>query len=182
MSQHRNKNSKNIFSILIYSFILFSMLSCSNKYLQNPILSGKDYLPEKVSPEDYKQAFEEGIEEHKKEIKKIVENKQIPDYANTIQALDDSGLLIKKTTESFFDKNQKESTTTKLIDWFYSTLPKYESEIYANKKLALRVKSVYDANIEGKESNSSEYENLNEKQRKQLESYYYLFFKTNTNK
>ena len=46
---------------------------------------------DKFKVEDYKEAFDRGIEEKRADIKAIIENSDAPTYANTIDALELSG-------------------------------------------------------------------------------------------
>ena len=72
----------------------------------NPFL-GKYTTPygippfEQIKVEHYKPAFIKGMEEHKKEIDAIVNNKKTATFENTIAALDRSGELLNKVASVF---------------------------------------------------------------------------------
>ena len=74
----------------------------------NPFL-GKYTTPygippfEQIKVEHYKPAFVKGIEEHKKEIDAIVNNKKTATFENTIAALDRTGALLDRVTGVFFN-------------------------------------------------------------------------------
>ena len=76
----------------------------------NPFL-GKYTTPygippfEQIKVEHYKPAFVKGMEEHKKEIDAIVNNKKTATFENTIAALDRSGELLNKVASVFYGQN-----------------------------------------------------------------------------
>src|SRR5574344_1693278 len=72
----------------------------------NPLLSDFN-TPFQIAPFDritidnYKEAFLKGMEEQKAEIRAIVKTRALPDFDNTIAALDQSGKLLDKALYTF---------------------------------------------------------------------------------
>ena len=101
---------------------------------------------DKIKSEDYLPAIEFGMQEHDKEIKNIVNNKDKPTFDNTIIALEKSGSTLKKVTHLF---DAVESANTD--DVLKATSKKIRPELSAhydkinmNKKLFDRVNTVYE--------------------------------------
>ncbi len=99
-----------------------------------------------IKETDYLPAFEAGIKQARAEISAIVSNKQTPTFANTILALEKSGLVLDRVQNIFFciteaDKTPgiaaaEEKIVPMLTDW--------ENEVSFNQKLFKRIKYVYD--------------------------------------
>ena len=170
---------KKEFIILIV--MIFSVLSCNqenNKNQQkneemNPFFSEyntKFNVPpfDKIKVAHYLPAFERGIEEHNKEIEAIVNNTDAPNFENTIEALEYSGELIKKTGDVFY--NMRSSLTNKELQEasakIMPMLSRHEDEVKLNDKLFERIKAVYDKKDELK---------LNKAQAKLLDETYKKF-------
>lgn len=60
---------------------------------------------DKIKIEHYKPAFLKGMEEQKQEIETILNQRSMPDFENTIVALDRSGQLLKKVSSVFYGLN-----------------------------------------------------------------------------
>ena len=58
---------------------------------------------DQIKAEHYIPAFEEGMRQQKAEIQAIIDNKEEPTFANTIEALDYSGELLGKVSSVFFN-------------------------------------------------------------------------------
>lgn len=65
---------------------------------------------EKFTIEDYREAFTKGMEDQLAEIQVIVDNKEEPNFENTIVALDASGQLYSKVSSVFFGLASAHST------------------------------------------------------------------------
>ena len=145
--------------ILLLIVMIFSVFSCNqdtnknqkNKEEMNPFFSEYNtkfnVAPfDKIKVAHYLPAFEKGIEEHNKEIDAIVNNPDTPTFENTIEALEYSGELIKKTENVFY--NMRSSLTNKeLQDASAKIMPmlsRHQDEVMLNDKLFARVKAVYD--------------------------------------
>ena len=83
--------------LIMMSLALVSLMAC-NKTEENPLLTEQNTpygVPafDKVKLEHYMPAFEEAIRQQKAEITAINTNEEAPSFANTIEALDRSGML-----------------------------------------------------------------------------------------
>ena len=61
----------------------------------------------KISNKDFLPAFKSAIEKAKKEIDTIVNNSETPTFQNTIEALEYSGMQLKRVTSVFFNLNSE---------------------------------------------------------------------------
>ena len=101
---------------------------------------------DKILNSHYLPAFEEGIRQHDAEIKSIAESEKVADFANTIEALDNSGMLLKNVNHVF--SNLKEAVTNDSLQetarLVAPMLSKHTDEVNLNDKLFARIKGVYD--------------------------------------
>lgn len=100
--------------------------------------------PDKV--EHYKEAFLKGMEEQKKEIDAIVNQRSVPDFDNTIAAFDQSGELLNKVSTVFSGLNS--CNTNDEMQAFNKEitplLSAHRDDISLNPALFARVKEVYE--------------------------------------
>ncbi|MCR5193807.1 MAG: M3 family metallopeptidase [Bacteroidales bacterium] len=126
--------------------------SCKNKNnMDNPFF-GEWNTPynipdfEKIKPEHYMPAFEEGMKRQKAEIDAIVNNTEAPSFANTIEALEQSGDMLNEVSAVFFNLvecvNSKEME--KISEKVTPMVSAHSDDIMLNAKLFQRVKAVYD--------------------------------------
>lgn len=110
----------------------------NNQYHTAPFskISNKDFLP----------AIKKCIKKAKKEIDSIVNNKEIPSFKNTIEALDYSGEQLDRVTSIFFNLNSAETNDDiqKLAQDISPLLTEFSNDIRLNKKLFKRVKAIYE--------------------------------------
>ena len=120
---------------------------------------------EQIKVEHYKPAFIKGIEEQKKEIEAIVNNKKPATFDNTIAALDRSGKLLNKVAGVFYGQNSANtSDALQAVSREISPLlSSHSDDIIMNAALFKRVKYVYDHQSEMK---------LDAEQKKLLEETY----------
>ncbi len=154
--------------------------ACKNKEnMENPFFSewNTPYnIPdfEKIKPEHYMPAFEEGMKRQKAEINAIVNSKEAPTFENTIEALEYSGALLNEVSAVFF--NIMESNSSPEIDSIAEKvmpmMSAHGDDIMLNKKLFERVKAVYDKKDELK---------LNSEQMRLLEETYKNFVRNGAN-
>jgi peptidyl-dipeptidase Dcp len=99
-----------------------------------------------IKEEHYMPAFKAGIEEQKKEIDKIVNNKQEPTFANTLVALDKSGSLLNRVNAVFSHLTEANTTEglQKIAQEVAPLLAKNQDDINLNAQLFKRIKTVYD--------------------------------------
>ena len=120
---------------------------------------------EKIQIADYMPAFEEAIAQHNQEIAAIVNNRAVPDFENTIVALDSSGEMLEKVSYVFSGLYEVVSTPEfqKVGAQVFPMLAAHSDEIKMNEGLFQKIKSVYD--------NRAKF-NLTTPQLRLLEKYY----------
>ncbi|MBF0407059.1 MAG: M3 family metallopeptidase [Candidatus Riflebacteria bacterium] len=131
--------------LLVFSLFLFSSV-CFAQISENPFFKEWDTPPfSEIKNEHYLPAFEEGIKLHKAEIEKITENKENPDFKNTIEALEKSGELLIKVRRVFDNLNAANSNPEMEEIAKKSTvmISKHFDDIYLNEKLYKRIDSIY---------------------------------------
>lgn len=140
-----------------------------NPFLQEKYGTPYEIAPfEKISIDNYREAFLKGMEEQKQEINAIVRNRAMPDFENTIVALDRSGRLLAKVASTFGPISNSNSTeeTRELEKEFSPLFSAHYDDIYLNPLLFAKVKEVYD--------NQKKY-GLDKEQTKLLENIYKRF-------
>jgi peptidyl-dipeptidase Dcp len=121
------------------------------KDMNNPFF--KEYsTPFQVPPfneiklEHFLPAINQGIEDHLAEIKAITSNTQAPNFENTIQAFDQSGLLLYRSSQTFNNLNTA-NTSDEMQALAREITPKistHSDNIMLNKDLFARIKAVYE--------------------------------------
>lgn len=117
---------------------------------------------------DYLEAFKISIDEKRDEVKAIIDNNETPTYANTIEALEESGRNLDKISSIFFNLNESDNTPqmTEIENAVTPMLTELSGYIYMNDTLFTRIRTLYD----NRESHA-----LNEEQSIVLEEYYKQF-------
>jgi peptidyl-dipeptidase Dcp len=144
---------KNVLFILITGMLIASctMETKQMKTTENPFFSAFNTPYEvpafdRIKTADFLPAFQEGIKRHQSEIDSIANNSEAPTFANTIEALDYSGLLLSKVGSVFFNLTSANTSdelqaVAKEVSPLLST---HSDNISLNQKLFQRVKTVYD--------------------------------------
>ncbi|WP_455496974.1 M3 family metallopeptidase [Coprobacter sp.] len=135
--------------ILISVVFITTILSMTQA--ENPFF-GKFKTPRETAPfnkikiTDYEPAFQEGIRRHQKEIDAIVNQRSLPTFENTIEALDRSGNLLNRVASIFFALSEAESNDEMMAisQRISPILSEHGNNINLNEKLFERVKFVYD--------------------------------------
>lgn len=135
---------------IILSLSLFIMLmSCSTN--QNPFFA--DYqtpygaVPfDQIKMEHYEPAFMKGMEEQAEEIEAIASSEEVPDFENTIAALDASGELLSKVQSVFFSllSNETNEEMQALAGKIMPLLSEHSDNILLNEALFDRIRQVYE--------------------------------------
>lgn len=101
---------------------------------------------DKITTDDYLPAIKEGVARQLKEVDAIVDNKQTPDFNNTILALEQSGELLKRVGMVFSSLDETDNTPemTRLSEEIYPMMANCTDRIMMNPGLFKRVKYVYD--------------------------------------
>ncbi len=129
---------------------------------------------EKIMARHYMPAFEKGMADGRKEIEKIIKNKEEPTFVNTIEALDKTGDLLTTVSSVFYGQanaNTNDSLQTIEVE-ISPKLAAYNDEIRLNPDLFKKVKYVYD--------NQAKY-NLDAEQQFILENLYKGFIRNGAN-
>ncbi|MFW6159823.1 MAG: M3 family metallopeptidase, partial [Acidobacteriota bacterium] len=169
---------KTFLLILISGLLVFS---CAKEEIpsaeaENPFFSEFDTpfgTPpfQVITEEHYKPALTEGIQKHKEEIQAIIENPEPPTFQNTVEALDRSGSLLIRTRNVF--QNMLSAHTSDSLQSIAEEMSPYLSQhyddIYLNKKLFQRLKTVYEQRKDL---------DLTQEQKKLLEDYYKDFIRS----
>ena len=131
----------------------FNLVNTSQAIAQsNPFLNrytAKFGIPpfDRIQTKHYVPAFEKGMADHLKEIDEIANNSEPATFENTIVALDETGKLLDKVANVFF--NLSSSNTNEEIQKIQLEIsPKlsaHEDKILLNEKLFKRVNKVWEA-------------------------------------
>ena len=101
---------------------------------------------DKISIDNYREAFLDGMEKQTQRIKDIINNPAAPTFANTIVALEQSGEELDRAEGTFYPLASSNSTQ-EIRDLSKEMSPlfsKHGDDIYMNPDLFKRVKTVYD--------------------------------------
>lgn len=101
---------------------------------------------ESITTGDYMEAFDAGIEQYRKEVKAIADNKAKPTFDNTILALEKSGQLLNRVMYVFSSLNETDNTP-EMDALAAKIMPAYSAcmgEVSMDDKLFKRVKKLYD--------------------------------------
>ncbi|TAA36291.1 peptidyl-dipeptidase Dcp [Pseudoxanthomonas winnipegensis] len=117
----------------------------------NPLLSAST-LPfqappfDKIQDNDYLPAFEEGMQQHLAEIRKIADNPEPATFANTLEAMERSGETLTRVSRIFFGLVQADTNDArqKIQEEIAPKLAAHQDEINLDPKLFARIKSLYD--------------------------------------
>jgi len=101
---------------------------------------------EKIMAKHYMPAFEQGMTEGRKELGEILNSKKSPTFQNTIEALDNMGILLTKVSAVFFSQTSANTNDSlqKIEVEISPKLSQYRDEIFLNTVLFQRVKSVFE--------------------------------------
>ena len=99
-----------------------------------------------IKTEHYLPAFEQAITAAKQDIENIVNQKDAPDFENTVVALDRAGEQLSTVADLFFnilecDGDDEMQTMAEKVQ---PLLVQYENEVYQHPGLFARVKAVYE--------------------------------------
>ncbi|HWY60750.1 MAG TPA: M3 family metallopeptidase [Rhizomicrobium sp.] len=101
----------------------------------------------RIKDSDYAPAFAEGMKQQRAEIDAIANDPSAPTFQNTIEAMERSGRMLDRVSETFFDVQQ--ANTDPVLDKVQSDvaplLAAHQDAIYLNARLFTRVKTIYDA-------------------------------------
>ena len=127
-----------------------------------------------IKTEDFEPAMVEGMEVHNQEIDAIVNHPDEPTFANTIVALEKSGVLLDRVTNVFDNLLSAETSDEleALAERMMPRLSEHSNNISLNEKLFARIKQVYD---------QTDLETLNQEERILLQNTYHSFIRNGAN-
>lgn len=143
--------------ILIALIVSAVLVSCGGQKKEKKEVSENPFFTDWTTPfgappfdrikvEHFKPAVLEGIKRHQEEIKAIAENPEPPTFANTLEALDRSGLFLdraEKVMENLLSAHTSDELQAVAQELAPELSAHYDS-IFLDAKLFARVKAVYD--------------------------------------
>jgi peptidyl-dipeptidase Dcp len=105
---------------------------------------------DRIKPEHFIPAFEEGMKRQNAEIEAIIINSEAPTFDNTIAALDLTGELLGEVSAVFFSLTGSNTNDEiqQISQEMAPRLAAHRDEIRLNKQLFERIKAVYDSRVE----------------------------------
>jgi peptidyl-dipeptidase Dcp len=135
--------------------VLYAALASTNPFAKESTLPFHAPPFNEIKDSDYQPAIEEGMAEDLAEIEAIANNPAKPTFANTIEAMEKSGALLRRAQRVFGAVSQ--SNTNPTLQKVQAELaPKgaaHRDAVYLNPKLFARVKAIYDerASLKGEQ-------------------------------
>ena len=101
---------------------------------------------DKIRNEDYKPAFEKGMEQHNADIEAIVNNPEEPTFENTVLAFETSGDMLSRVSMVFFNLTEANTNDTldAIAEEITPAITAHYDNIALNEALFARIKQVYD--------------------------------------
>ncbi|WP_079224271.1 peptidyl-dipeptidase Dcp [Citrobacter werkmanii] len=120
-------------------------MSLTNPFLHHSTLPYQAPQFDQIDVQHYRPAFDEGVRQKRAEIEAIVHNPQDPDFANTLQALEQSGALLTRVTSVFFAMTAAHTNDElqRLDEAFSAELAGLANDIYLDGALFARVEAVW---------------------------------------
>ncbi|MDD2964968.1 MAG: M3 family metallopeptidase [Bacteroidales bacterium] len=142
---------KNKMILLILATMTLGACKHNESNTGNPFFAdyGTPYnIPpfDKIMNKHYIPAFEEGMKQQAEAVKAIVENTETPTFANTIEALENSGDLLGKVSSVFFNLTEAHTNDSlqDIAEIVSGKLSKHSDDINLNPVLFAKVKEVYE--------------------------------------
>ena len=100
----------------------------------------------KIKNKHFLPAFKQAIEEAKSEINEIVSNPEVPNFKNTIEALEFAGERLDRISSIFFNLNSAETNDEiqKIAQEVSPLLSEFSNDITLNEELFERIKTVHE--------------------------------------
>jgi peptidyl-dipeptidase Dcp len=101
---------------------------------------------DKIKEKHYVPAFKEGIKREKAEIDAITNNSETPTFANTIEALEETGDLLRRVSNTFgvLNESMTNDNMQAIAKEVAPLRSKHRDDIMLNAKLFQRIKAVYE--------------------------------------
>lgn len=116
--------------------------------MNNPLLNAFDTAPfSKIKNEHYLPAIKELISQTKSEIEQIANASSVPNFQNTVEALENTGKQLNRVTSIFFNLNSAETNEEiqKIAQKLSPLLSAFKNDLLLNEDLFKRVKEVYES-------------------------------------
>ncbi|HOG05339.1 MAG TPA: M3 family metallopeptidase [Paludibacter sp.] len=162
--------------IFLYVIIGMTIIGCNSK---NPFFPeyGNEYgIPpfENIKVEHYLPAFKEGIKQQQIEYDAIANNKEVPTFENTVEALELSGVLLNKVSAVFFNLHSAETNEelNEIANEVTPLLSEHSDNLYLNEQIFNKIKTLH---LE------QETLDLNPEQKRILDKYYKNFVRSGAN-
>ena len=126
---------------------------------------------DKITNDDFKPAFQKGIEQQTEEINAIINNEESPTFENTVIALDNSGSILTRVSRVFYGLSGAETNDEikAIAEELSPILSEHSDNIYLNEELFDRINTLH------KEEESI---NLTTEQSRLLNEYYKSFVRS----
>jgi peptidyl-dipeptidase Dcp len=139
----------------LVTLALLAALASTNPFAKESSLPFHAPPFNEIKDSDYQPAIEEGMKEELAEIDAIADNSAKPTFANTIEAMEKSGALLRRSQRVFGAVTQSNTNPTlqKVQAELAPKAAAHRDAIYLNPKLFARVKAIYDerASLKGEQ-------------------------------
>jgi peptidyl-dipeptidase Dcp len=121
-------------------------LSAANPFAAPSALPFHAPAFDRIKDSDYQPAIEAGMKEQIAEIDAIAANPEAPTFANTIEPMERSGMMLTRAAKVFFNLSQSNTNDAlqKIEAEVAPKLAAHQDAIFMNPKLFARVKALYD--------------------------------------
>ena len=136
---------------MLAAAVAVALCGCAEQKPANPLFS--DFTApfgiapfEEITVDHFREGMLKGLEEQKKDVEAILNNTEAPTFENTIKALDQSGVLLRKVRGTFGPLSSGSATdeTRALQKEMSPIFSAHNDDIYLNPALFAKVKAVYD--------------------------------------
>src|SRR5664279_135312 len=99
-----------------------------------------------IRDEHYEPAFDKGMSDHLTEVQAIVRKRDMPLFENTLVPLEQSGQLLERVANVFFNKSSSDSSdfTNQLEEKVAPKLAAHSDAILLDSQLYWRIKTIHD--------------------------------------
>jgi peptidyl-dipeptidase Dcp len=135
-----------VIAVLSLTVAVSAQAAESNPFLTPSTLPYQAPPFDKIKDADFQPAIEEGIKRQLSEVETIANSSDAPTFANTIEAMERSGDLLRRVQRVFGGLTQSNTNPTlqKVQSEEAPKLAAHRDAIYLNPKLFARVKAIYD--------------------------------------
>lgn len=142
---------KNKLMIVLFAGLALASCKQNSTNTDNPFFAEYNtpfQVPpfEKIMNKHYIPAFEEGMRQQAEAVQSIIDNKEAPTFANTIEALENSGEFLSRVNLVFFNLTEANTNDSlqNIAEIIVKKLAKHADDINLNKALFEKVKAIYD--------------------------------------